>query len=208
MDSIGSSEITYEWIANRQQDFRRGSLGKPVFGVQVKLTDDQGNDIAEPNKVGDVWVSSVTRCFYYWRKLEQTQNTFHGPWVRTGDQLYFDEDGYFWFASRSDDVFKVKGLWVSPTEVEAVITGHAAVLEAAVIGVEAADGMMVPRAFVVLRKQSLDRDAIAAELAEMIRTSIGGYKVPDKIEFLEALPRTPLMKISRKALRDALKELP
>lgn len=208
MDSIGSSEITYEWIANRQKDFRRGSLGKPVFGVQVKLTDDQGREITEPNKVGDVWVSSVTRCFYYWRKLEQTQNTFHGPWVRTGDQLYFDEDGYFWFASRSDDVFKVKGLWVSPTEVEAVITGHAAVLEAAVIGVESADGMMVPRAFVVLRKQSADQADIAAELNEMIRSSIGGYKVPDRIEFLEALPRTPLMKISRKALRDALKELP
>ncbi|MDO8300692.1 benzoate-CoA ligase family protein [Lacisediminimonas sp.] len=206
MDSIGSSEITYEWIANRQKDFRRGSLGKPVFGVQIKLTDDQGKDITEPNTVGDVWVNSVTRCFYYWRKLDQTQSTFHGPWVRTGDQLYFDEDGYFWFASRSDDVFKVKGLWVSPTEVEAVITGHPAVLEAAVIGVEASDGMMVPRAFVVLRKQTSEHDAIAAELMEMIRSSIGGYKVPDKIEFMDALPRTPLMKISRKSLRDALKE--
>ena len=205
MDSIGSSEVTYEWIANRQKDYRRGSLGKPVFGVQIKLTDDQGNEITEPNKTGDVWVNSVTRCFFYWRKLDQTQSTFNGPWVRTGDQLYFDEDGYFWFASRSDDVFKVKGLWVSPTEVEAVITRHPAVLEAAVIGVEASDGMMVPRAFVVLRQQSVDHDKVTAELIESIR-SIGGYKIPDRIEFIEELPRTPLMKISRKALREALQK--
>jgi acyl-coenzyme A synthetase/AMP-(fatty) acid ligase len=102
-----------------------------VFGVQIKLTDEQGNTITTPNQAGDVWVNSVTRCFFYWRKFEQSQSTFHGPWTRTGDQLYFDEDGFFWFAGRGDDVFKVKGLWVSPIEVEAVITAHAAVLEAA-----------------------------------------------------------------------------
>lgn len=208
MDSIGSSEVTYEWIANRQKEFRRGSLGKPVFGVQIKLTDEQGREIQEPNKVGDVWVNSVTRCLFYWRKLEQTQNTFLGPWTRTGDQLYFDESGFFWFAGRGDDVFKVKGLWVSPIEVEAVITSHDAVLEAAVIGVEASDGLMVPRAYVVLKDKVSDRQAVATELARLIRAKIGGYKVPDRIEFVESLPRTPLMKIDRRALRDAAKEKP
>lgn len=205
MDSIGSSEVTYEWIANRQKEFRRGSLGKPVFGVEIKLTDEQGREIKEPNQVGDVWVGSVTRCLFYWRKLEQTQSTFHGPWTRTGDQLYFDEDGFFWFAGRGDDVFKVKGLWVSPIEVEAVITSHPEVLEAAVIGVEAKDGLIVPRAFVVLKNRALDekgQKALATELGELIRSKIGGYKVPDRIEFVESLPRTPLMKISRRALRD------
>jgi len=205
MDSIGSSELTYEWIANRQKEFRRGSLGKPVFGVEIKLTDEQGQEIREPNKAGDVWVKTVTRCFFYWRKLEQTQNTFHGPWSRTGDQLYFDADGFFWFAGRGDDVFKVKGLWVSPIEVEAVITGHAAVIEAAVIGVEASDGLMTPRAFVVLKDKDSDRTKVTAELAELIRARIGGYKVPDRIEFMETLPRTPLMKIDRRALRDDVK---
>lgn len=207
MDSIGSSELTYEWIANRQKEFRRGSLGKPVFGVEIKLTDERGQEIREPNKAGDVWVKTVTRCFFYWRKLEQTQNTFHGPWARTGDQLYYDEDGFFWFAGRGDDVFKVKGLWVSPIEVEAVITSHAAVLEAAVVGVEASDGMMMPRAFVVLKDSANDPAKTAAEIAEQIRARIGGYKVPDHIEFVETLPRTPLMKIDRRALRDAVKSL-
>ena len=206
MDSIGSSEVTYEWIANRQKEFRRGSLGKPLFGVQIKLTDEQGNQITEPNKVGDVWVNSVTRCIFYWRKLDQTQSTFHGPWTRTGDQLYFDEDGFFWFASRSDDVFKVKGLWVSPTEVEAVITSHPEVLEAAVIGVEASDGTIVTRAYVVLKKQATDRDTVAVELADLIRARIGGYKVPDRIEFMEELPHTPVGKLNRKALRDAMRK--
>ena len=209
MDSIGSSEITYEWIANRQKEFRRGSLGKPVFGVQIKLTDEQGNTITTPNQAGDVWVNSVTRCFFYWRKFEQSQSTFHGPWTRTGDQLYFDEDGFFWFAGRGDDVFKVKGLWVSPIEVEAVITAHAAVLEAAVIGVDPGDGSTVPRAFVVLRQASALGDAtiraaLSVELSEMIRRQIGGYKVPDRFEFVPELPRTPLMKINRKALREQL----
>lgn len=206
MDSIGSSEVTYEWIANRQKEFRRGSLGKPIFGVEIKLTDEQGREIVEPNQVGDAWVSSVTRCLFYWRKLEQTQSTFHGPWTRTGDQLYFDEDGFFWFAGRGDDVFKVKGLWVSPTEVEAVITSHPGVLEAAVIGVEAKDGLIVPRAFVVLKNQALDQKVLATKLCELIRSKIGGYKVPDRIEFVDSLPRTPLMKISRRALRDAQKD--
>ncbi|MBI4294510.1 MAG: AMP-binding protein [Betaproteobacteria bacterium] len=208
MDSIGSSEVTYEWIANRQKEYRRGSLGKPVFGVRIKLTDEQGQEIQEPNKVGDVWVNSVTRCLYYWRKLEQTQSTFCGPWTRTGDQLYFDEDGYFWFAGRGDDVFKVKGLWVSPIEVEAVITSHDAVVEAAVIGVEASDGLMAPRAFVVLKDKGLDRQAVASDLSGRIRSQIGGYKVPDRIEFVEALPRTPLMKIDRRALREINKKPP
>ncbi len=206
MDSIGSSELTYEWIANRQKEFRRGSLGKPVFGVEIKLTDEEGKQILEPNRVGDVWVNTVTRCFFYWRKLEQTQKTFHGPWASTGDQLYFDEDGFFWFAGRGDDVFKVRGLWVSPIEVEAVMTSHNAVLEAAVIGIEAPDGLTLPRAFVVLRDPTADQKAVAAELAELIRTKIGGYKVPDRIEFVDALPRTPLMKINRKALRDSVQE--
>ena len=103
--------------------------------------------------------------------------------------------------------FKVKGLWVSPIEVEAVITAHAAVLEAAVIGVDPGDGSTVPRAFVVLRQawalgDAATRSALAVELGEMIRRQIGGYKVPDRFEFVPELPRTPLMKINRKALRE------
>lgn len=202
MDSIGSSELTYEWIANRQKEFRRGSLGKPVFGVEIKLTDETGKTITTPDTPGDVWVKTPTRCLFYWRKLEQTQDTFHGPWTRTGDQLTFDRDGFFWFAGRGDDIFKVKGLWVSPIEVEALITRHPAVLEAAVIGVTTSEGLTAPRAFVVLKAASTEHDRLAAEIIDIIRREGGGYKVPDRIEFIPALPRTPLMKINRRELRD------
>ena len=200
MDSIGSSEITYEWIANRPAEFRRGSLGKPVFGYEVRLVDDDGNDVTEPGTDGEAWINSLTGCFFYWRKFEKSRETFVGPWVRTGDTLRFDEDGFFWFSGRSDDVFKVKGLWVSPIEVEAAITEHASVAEAAVISYEDTDGLTRPKAFVVLKPGIEGSDALAGALKESVRR-IGGYKVPEEVEFVDALPRTTLLKIDRRTLR-------
>lgn len=201
-DSIGSSEITYEWIANRPIDYRRGSLGKPVFGFEAKLMDADGNEVTEPGTDGEAWIKSRTACFYYWRKLDKTKETFVGEWARTGDTLQYDSDGYFWFSGRSDDVFKVKGLWVSPLEVEAAITEHDAVLEAAVVSVEDADGLTKPKAFVVLKPGNDGNAALADALKAGVRR-IGGYKVPDEIAFVDALPRTTLMKIDRRALREA-----
>ena len=200
MDSIGSSEITYEWIANRQKEFRRGSLGKPVFGYEVRLVDADGNDVTTPHTDGEAWINSATGCFFYWRKFEKSRETFIGPWVRTGDTLHFDEDGFFWFSGRSDDVFKVRGLWVSPIEVEAAITGHDSVLEAAVISYEDRDGLTKPKAFVVVKPGVDTSDALADEIRNNVR-SIGGYKVPEEIEFVDTVPRTTLMKIDRRTLR-------
>lgn len=201
LDSIGSSEITYEWIANRLKDFKRGSLGKPVFGVGIKLMDDDGAEITEPNISGECWVQSPTACFFYWRKYDKSRDTFIGSWTRTGDTLLFDEDGFFWFAGRSDDIFKVKGLWVSPIEVEAAITEHPGILEAAVIPAEDNDGMTVPKAFVVLRQGQTPGDALSDDLKARVREA-GGYKVPDQIVFVDDLPRTTLMKIDRRTLRE------
>lgn len=200
LDSIGSSEITYEWIANRPKEFRRGSLGKPVFGYEVRLVDIDGNDVTTPNTDGEAWINSVTGCFFYWRKFDKSRETFIGPWVRTGDTLYYDEDGFFWFSGRSDDVFKVKGLWVSPIEVEAAITEHDSVLEAAVISVEDPDGLTKPKAFVVVKPGTDPSDALADEIRANVR-AIGGYKVPEEIDFVETIPRTTLMKIDRRTLR-------
>jgi benzoate-CoA ligase len=205
LDSIGSSEVTYEWIANRPKDFKRGSLGKPVFGVDVKLVDDDGNEITQPNVSGECWVKSRTACFFYWRKYDKSRDTFIGPWTRTGDTLLFDEEGFFWFTGRSDDIFKVRGLWVSPIDVEAAITGHPAVLEAAVIPAENADGLTVPKAFVVLRQGRAGSESLIVDLEARVG-AIGGYKVPERIVFVDSLPRTTLLKIDRRALRNTERE--
>jgi benzoate-CoA ligase family protein len=199
-DSIGSSEITYEWIANRPEEFKRGSLGKPIFGCEVRLVSPDHGDVTAPNVPGEAWIKSKTACFFYWRKYDKSRETFIGEWTRTGDNLYFDEDGFFWFSGRNDDMFKVKGLWVAPIEIEAALTGHPAVREAAVVSCNDRDGLTKPMAYVVLRQGYAQSDALIAELCAAVRP-LGGYKVPARYEFIEELPRTTLMKIDRRALR-------
>ena len=147
------------------------------------------------------WIKSNTACFFYWRKLDKTKETFVGEWARTGDTLQFDGDGYFWFSGRSDDVFKVKGLWVSPIEVEAAITEHEAVMEAAVVSYEDADSLTQAKAFVVLNAGIEISDELVGALKDNVR-KIGGYKIPAEIDFVDSLPRTTLMKIDRRTLRE------
>ncbi len=200
LDSIGSSEITYEWIANRPKESKRGSLGKPIFGYEIRLVGPDGKDVTEPNVSGEAWVKSRTSCFFYWRKFDKSRETFIGPWARTGDNLSFDEDGFFWFTGRDNDVFKVKGLWVSPIEIEAAITEHPAILEAAVVAFEDSDGLTKPRAYVVARQGFAAGTGLVEELKEKVRP-LGGYKVPADFQFIDHLPRTTLMKIDRRALR-------
>ena len=199
-DSIGSSEITYEWIANRQKEFKRGSLGKPIFGYEVRLVAPDRGDVTEPNVPGEAWIKSRTACFFYWRKYDKSRETFIGEWTRTGDNLTFDEDGFFWFCGRDNDMFKVRGLWVTPIEIEAALTGHPAVREAAVVSCADADGFTRPMAYVVLRESFAEGDALVAELCAAVRP-LGGYKVPERFAFIDALPRTTLLKIDRRALR-------
>jgi benzoate-CoA ligase len=199
-DSIGSSEITYEWIANRPKEFKRGSLGKPIFGYEVRLVAPDRGDVTEPNVPGEAWIKSRTACFYYWRKYDKSRETFIGEWTRTGDNLTFDEDGFFWFCGRDNDMFKVKGLWVTPIEIEAALTGHPAVREAAVVSCADADGFTKPMAYVVLREGFSQGAALVAELCAAVRP-LGGYKVPERFAFIDELPRTTLLKIDRRALR-------
>ena len=199
-DFIGSSEITYEWIANRPKEFRRGSLGKPIFGVEVRLVAPDRGDVTEPNMPGEAWIKSKTACFFYWRKYDKSRETFIGEWTRTGDNLYFDEDGFFWFSGRDNDMFKVRGLWVTPIEIEAALTAHPAVREAAVVSCADAEGFTKPLAYVVLREGFSPDEALIAELCAAVRP-LGGYKVPERYEFIDELPRTTLLKIDRRALR-------
>ena len=201
MDSIGSSEVTYEWIANRPRDYRRGTLGRPVFGYEVKLMSPVEGTEVKAGEEGEAWVRSRTSCPFYWRKLDATRATFIGEWTRTGDVLRTTPDGYYQYVGRRDDLFKVRGMWVSPLDVESAIAAHPDVREVAVVGVTDSDtGLTTPKAFVVLSTGSGGAD-VTADLVDRVRV-IGGYKVPSEFVFVSALPRTPLMKIDRKALRE------
>ncbi|WP_425995073.1 AMP-binding protein [Afipia sp. DC4300-2b1] len=202
LDAIGNSEVTYSWLCNTPSNFKRGSLGRPTYGVTIKLVGRDGQTITNPNTAGEAYVHSVTAAPFYWRKQKQSLATFNGGWTRTGDELWFDEDGFYWFSGRANDLFKVKGLWVSPIEVEAEITSHPAVYEAAVIPHESADGLTESRAFVVLKPGHKASEDLTAELQAKIKRNIGGYKVPQSIIYPSTLPRTTLMKIDRRALRD------
>jgi benzoate-CoA ligase len=177
-------------------------LGTPTFGVSIKLLDREGRVITTPNTAGEAYVYSTTSAPFYWRKQDQSLATFAGGWTRTGDELWFDEDGFYWFSGRANELFKVKGLWISPIEIEAELTAHPAVYEAAVVPHVNAEGLTEPRAFVVLRPGFDASDDLTVALQTGIKARIGGYKVPRSIVYTEALPRTTLMKIDRRALRE------
>lgn len=200
-DSIGSAEVTYEWIANRQGESRRGSLGKPVFGYEVRLRDAEGRIVTEPGVKGRAEVRSQTGTPFYWRKRALSDQSIVDRWIDTGDELYFDQDGYYWFAARSNDVFKVKGLWVSPLEIEDTLVTDARVHEAAVVPYEDEDGLTRPLAYLVLAPGVTLDTGLETALGEAVRTALGGYKVPGRYLAIGQLPKTTLLKVDRKTLR-------
>src|SRR5215510_1836881 len=136
------------FISNRAGAVRAGSARVPVPGYEAFLADDDGRPV-ERGEVGNLLVAGYSAMESYWRQEAKTRETLNCGWLKTGDKFYQDQEGYFWHVGRSDDMLKVGGLWVSPIDVEGAIVEHPAVLEAAVIGKENADGLVQPKAFVV-----------------------------------------------------------
>lgn len=201
LDSLGSTETLQMVICNRPGEAKPGSSGKIIPGYEARLVDEAGNDVAA-NEIGDLLIKADSTCSGYWNKHEQTKETFVGDWFRTGDKYYQDEEGWFWYAGRSNDVFKVNGLWLSPTEVESVLISHPAVREAAVVAGEDDDGLVKPAAYVVLNDGAAASEALALELRELVGQKIGGYKRPRWIEFLSEIPKTATGKLQRFKLRE------
>jgi benzoate-CoA ligase len=143
-------------------------------------------------------------CSFYWNQHARTKATILGEWIRTGDKYLVDEDGYFWYQGRSDDMLKAGGIWVSPVEVEAALIAHPSVLECAVIGVLDNDELIKPKAYVVLKPEQTASDFLAAELKGFVKHKIAPYKYPRWIEFVKELPKTATGKIQRFRLRQAL----
>jgi benzoate-CoA ligase family protein len=201
LDGIGSTEVLHIYLSARAGQVRAGSTGQAVPGYELALLDHTGQP-APPGTIGDLMVAgpSIAQC--YWNRRALTQERMRGRWFLTGDKYKVDEDGYYWYAGRSDDMFRVSGQWVSPIEVESALIEHACVLEAAVIAFEEETGLHTPKAFVVLKEGYVGEAVLAGELQDFVKQRITPYKYPRRIEFLPELPKTAAGKVLRYKLRE------
>ncbi len=200
LDGIGSTEMLHIFLSNWPGDVRYGTTGRQVPGYGLKIVDEEGQPVRR-GEIGDLLVSGPTAAAGYWNNRERSRGTFLGEWTRTGDKYYQDEDGYYVYCGRSDDMLKVSGMFVSPAEVEGVLIAHDDVLEAAVVGAADADGLVKPRAFVVA-KPGVTADATLARVLEQhLKGQLPAFKCPRWIAFLDELPKTATGKIQRFKLR-------
>ena len=189
------------FLSNRPGDIRYGSTGKPVPGYDLRIVDDNGRDLGD-GEIGELIVRGPSAGEGYWHQREKTRRTFAGEWTHTGDKYRRDAEGYFYYCGRTDDMFKVSGMWVSPFDVEAALASHEAVLEAAVIGKEDADGLIKPKAFIVLRNGYRIDEALLETLKHHVKDIAGPWKFPRWVEQRDVLPRTATGKLQRFKLRE------
>jgi benzoate-CoA ligase len=201
LDSLGSTETLQMVIANRPGEANPGSSGKIIPGYEARLVDDDERLVA-PGEIGNLLIKGDSTCTGYWNKHEKTKETFEGHWFRTGDKYYQDQDGYFWYAGRTNDLFKVNGRWLGPAEVESALIAHPAVREAAVIARDDENGLTKPAAYVVVDPTFVPNDELARDLQNWVGERIGPYKRPRWIEFLSELPKTATGKLQRFKLRE------
>ncbi|WP_298207672.1 benzoate-CoA ligase family protein [Acidovorax sp.] len=202
IDGIGSTEMLHIFLSNRPGDVRYGTTGKPVPGYAVSLRGEDGGEVPD-GEIGDLYIQGPSAALMYWNNREKTRETFQGAWIKSGDKYVRDADGYYTYSGRSDDMLKVSGIYVSPFEVEATLMQHQAVLEAAVIGTQDADGLTKTKAFVVLKEgQAATQD----DLKTFVKERLAPYKYPRLIEFVSELPKTATGKIQRFRLRERERE--
>ena len=201
LDTIGCTETYHTFMANKPGEVRPGSSGKPIGGYDVRLVDDEGQDVST-GVVGNLMVRGESTALFYLHQSEKTRQTFRGEWLFTGDQYLQDEDGYYWHQGRSDDMLKVGGLWVSPTEIENVLNVHEAVSDCAVVGHYDQVGLLKPKAFVCLRDEVAPSDELKGELVKQCAKSLDAHKRPRWLEFIDELPRTATGKLQRFRLRE------
>jgi len=200
LDGVGSTELLHIFLSNSPGDIKYGTAGRPVPGYQVRLVNESGGEVAD-GEVGEMLVHAPSAGEGYWNQRNKSRATFEGCWTRTGDKYIRDGDGRYTFCGRSDDMFKVSGIWVSPFEVESALITHPAVLEAAVVPEADPEGLLKPKAFVVLRSGARTDDLHEA-LKDYVKQKIGVWKYPRWIDVVETLPKTATGKIQRFKLRE------
>jgi benzoate-CoA ligase len=200
LDAIGSSECLHMFIANRPGAVKPGSSGQIIEGFEARILDESGAP-APPGEIGNLFVRTDATCAVYWNQHERTKDVIQGHWIKTGDKYRVDEDGFYWYAGRSDDMLKVSGVWVSPIEIENALIEHPDVMEAAVVGRADRDSLVKPLAFVVLRDHKPGSPELAKQLEDFVASRLAVYKRPRWVEFVPELPKTATGKIQRFRLR-------
>ncbi|MBR1221099.1 benzoate-CoA ligase family protein [Bradyrhizobium sp. U87765 SZCCT0131] len=200
LDGVGSTELLHIFLSNAPGDVKYGTSGRPVPGYAVRLVNDAGQDVAD-DEVGELIVNAPSAGEGYWNQRSKSRQTFEGNWTRTGDKYVRDAEGRYTYCGRADDMFKVSGIWVSPFEVESALITHPSVLEAAVVPASDGEGLLKPRAFVVL-KAGAPTEGLHEALKDHVKQKIGPWKYPRWIEVVESLPKTATGKIQRFKLRE------
>ncbi len=197
LDGLGTAEMWHIFISNRPGDLRVGTIGKVVEGFEVKVCDEHGAELPD-GEAGWLWVRGGARALGYWQQLEKTAWGFRGDWYVSGDLVTRDEQGWFHYGGRADDMLKVSGKWLATREVEECLETHEAVKEAAVVGVVDDDGLTKPHAFVVPLEAS---PGLEETLQAWVKERLEPYKYPRKVALMDDLPRTHLGKVDRGRLR-------
>jgi 4-hydroxybenzoate-CoA ligase len=200
LDGVGSTEMLHIFLSNAQGDVVYGTSGKAVPGYALRLVNETGEEV-RAGEVGELLVNGASAASCYWNQRDKSRSTFEGVWTRTGDKYERREDGRYVYCGRTDDMFKVSGIWLSPFEVEGALVSHPKVLEAAVVAQTDAEGLEKPRAFIVL-EEGAEAEGLEAELKDWVKERIGKWKYPRWIEIVEELPKTATGKIQRFKLRE------
>ncbi|MEM9651066.1 MAG: benzoate-CoA ligase family protein [Actinomycetota bacterium] len=201
LDGIGSTELLHIYLSNSPAATRAGTSGVPVPGYDVQVVDEDGNPqpAGEP---GQLLVKGDSVTTGYWCRSDTNKSTFAGEWMRTGDLYNRDEDGFYTYMGRVDDMLRVGGEWVSPAEVEGVLIEHDAVLEAAIVGERDEQAILRPVAYVI-PMEGTDTSALANTLTDFCRDRLAGFKRPRRYEIVSDLPKTATGKIQRFKLRQS-----
>jgi len=195
-----STEMLHICISNRFGDVRYGTTGKPCPGYLARLVNSDGLPVAT-GETGDLEISGPSSALCYWNNVSKSRSTFRGEWMHTGDKYTQTEDGYYVYAGRSDDMIKAGGIYVSPMEVESVLISHPDVLEVAVVANQDVEGLVKPKAFIVLKSGRQASTTLADEIKAFVKERLASYKCPRWIEFMDDLPKTATGKLQRFKLR-------
>lgn len=200
IDAIGSTDVGGLYLSNRKGSIKPGSSGKLLPGYEAELKNEEGEKVSL-GEVGTLWLKNDGVTSGYWKKHEKNKEVFWGPWFNTGDQFIQDEDGFFYYQGRADDMLKVSGQWTSPIEIEDVLMQHPAVSECGVVGSPTSEGLIRVKAFIVLNKGYEVSPELEKELVEYARNKLAHFKVPNWFTFVKELPRTTTGKLIRYKLR-------